>query len=188
MLQSIGNFLAGGSSYYLFIAIVGSTILVLQFIMSMAGLGNTDTPDADFSVDAHDLADIHGINFFSLKAIIAFVTFFGWGGFFWGHLGWSGLGIAFVCGVIMMVLSALVLSLMLKMQQSGNIRSADLVGRHGVVYLTIPADRKPGGLVTVSLDDRTRQVSARADLELKTGTDVRLESDLGGGVFLVVKA
>ena len=65
MLQSIGNFLAGGSSYYLFIAIVGSTILVLQFIMSMAGLGNTDTPDADFSVDAHDLAardDAHEVD------------------------------------------------------------------------------------------------------------------------------
>ncbi len=187
MLQNIGDFLAASSHIYLFIAIVGSTILVVQFVLSMVGLDAADTPDADFAVDAHDLSDIHGLNFFSLKAIVAFVTFFGWGGYFWGHLGWSGLGIAFICGVIMMILTALVISLLLKMQQSGNITSAELVGMRGTVYLTVPEGRRPGGLVTVALPDRTRQVSARADLELKTGTDVMLERDLGGGVFLVVR-
>ncbi len=188
MIASIGDFLVTNSrNIYLFIAILGTAIFALQFVLSMAGLhGDVDGGDgADFQIDAHDVADIHGLNFFSIKSIVAFVTFFGWGGFFFNHLGLGGLAIAFFCGLVMMFLTALVISLLLKMQQSGNVSSADLIGRNGTVYLTIPGERASGGLVTVTLPDRTRQISARADSEIKTGTDVVIESDLGGGVFLV---
>lgn len=188
-LSGIGDFLSGAENIYLFIAVAGSVIFIVQFIMSMAGIhADTDGADlADFSVDAHDMQDIAGLNFFSLKAIVAFITFFGWGGYFFGHLGWGGLGIAFGCGFMMMFLTALVISLLLKMQQSGNINTADLVGRHGTVYLTVPAGRAPGGMVTVSLPGCTRQVGARADDELKTGTAVVISEDLGDGSVLVAK-
>ena len=158
---------------------------ILQFILSLAGLhGETDF-DADFQVDAHDVSDIHGLNFFSIKSIVAFITFFGWAGYFFADRGWGGLGIAFLSGAVMMALTSLVLWLLLKMQQSGNVSTQDMIGRRGVVYLTLPAERGPGGLVTVTLPDRTRQISARSDEELKTGTEVVIESDLGGGLFLV---
>lgn len=185
-LSGIGDFLSGAENIYLFIAVAGSVIFILQFIMSMAGI-HSDTDGADFSVEAHDVQDIAGLNFFSLKAIVAFITFFGWGGYFFGHLGWGGLGIAFGCGVLMMFLTALVVSLLLKMQQSGNINTADLIGRHGTVYLTVPADRAPGGIVTVKLPGCTRQIDARADDELKTGTAVVIREDLGNGSVLVAK-
>lgn len=185
MIESIGSWLSRGESVYLFIAVAGTAIFALQFILSMVGLHNGDADINDFSVDTHDVADISGLNFFSIKSIVAFVTFFGWGGYFWGHLGWSGLGIAFCCGLIMMFLTALVLSLLLRMQQSGNVSGADLVGCPGVVYLTVPGGRKPGGIVTVSLPDRTRQVNVRSDEEIKTGVAVTVCEQLGGEIFLV---
>ena len=40
-------------------------------------------------------------------------------------------------------------------------------------------------MVTVLLENCTRQVKARADEEIATGCDVVIESDLGGEVFLV---
>ena len=185
MIENIGEFLANSSNIYLFLAIFGSVIFILQFILSLAGLhGETDF-DADFQVDAHDVSDIHGLNFFSIKSIVAFITFFGWAGYFFADRGWGGLGIAFLSGAVMMALTSLVLWLLLKMQQSGNVSTQDMIGRRGVVYLTLPAERGPGGLVTVTLPDRTRQISARSDEELKTGTEVVIESDLGGGLFLV---
>ena len=42
--------------------------------------------------------------------------------------------------------------------------------------------------MTVTLPGCTRQVSARADDELKTGTAVVISENLGGGSFLVVKS
>ena len=188
-LTGIGEFLAGAGNLYLFIAVTGSVIFALQFIMTVAGIhSDVELDGAGFDVDSHDISDIQGLNFFSLKAIVAFVTFFGWGGYFYGHLGWTGLAIAFGCGLIMMFLTALVVSLLLKMQQSGNITPAELVGQRGTVSLTVPAGRAPGGMVTVTLPGCTRQVSARADDELKTGTAVVISENLGGGSFLVVKS
>ena len=188
-LTGIGEFLAGAGNLYLFIDVTGSVIFALQFIMTVAGIhSDVELDGAGFDVDSHDISDIQGLNFFSLKAIVAFVTFFGWGGYFYGHLGWTGLAIAFGCGLIMMFLTALVVSLLLKMQQSGNITPAELVGQRGTVYLTVPAGRAPGGMVTVTLPGCTRQVSARADDELKTGTAVVISENLGGGSFLVVKS
>ena len=181
MMESAGEFLANSQKIYLFIAVFGSVIFAILFTLTVIGLhgGEADVgaggiPD-DFQPEAHDIADIEGLNFFSLKSIVAFLTFFGWG----------GLAIAFGCGLLMMFLTALVISLLLKLQQSGNLRSADFLGRRGTVYLTIPAGRQPGGMVTVLLENCTRQVKARADEEIATGCDVVIESDLGGEVFLV---
>ncbi|MDR0932801.1 MAG: hypothetical protein LBM70_07285 [Victivallales bacterium] len=184
MYQEINEFLSGSQSIYLFIAVLGSVILVVQFILSMSGLHAVDS-EADFDVHVSDTADVAGLNFFSLKAIMAFITFFGWGGFFYSHLGIGGLGVAFVSGAIMMVLTALLLSLLLKLQQSGNITSKELIGKHGTVYLTVPPERAPGGIITVNLPGCTRQISVRAEIEFKTGESVVIAEDLGDGSYLV---
>ncbi len=186
MIETVGEFLANSHKIYLFVAIAGTTIFVIQFLMSVAGIHGGEV-DLDGDIDVHDVSDIHGLNFFSLKSLVAFVTFFGWGGYFFAHLGWGGFAVAVLSGGVMMVLTALVIWLLLKMQQSGNVSDAELIGCSGTVYLTIPDHRAPGGIVTVALPDRTRQVSARADFEIKTGVDVVIEQSLGGGVFLVRK-
>lgn len=174
------------NKFYLFVAVAGTTVFVIQFIMTLAGLhGEGDV--GDFDVEAHDVTDIQGVNFFSLKSIVSFVTFFGWGGVFWGHLGWGGFSIAFVCGLIMMTLTTLVLSLLLKMQQSGNLKDEDFIGRKGKVYLSIPAERAPGGKVTVYFPGCTRQVAARSDEAIDANEEVVILEALGGGEFSVKK-
>lgn len=172
---------------YLFIAVFGTSVFVIQFILTMVGIASDVPGDADFTVETHDVADIQGINFFSLKAICGFITFYGWGGVFFGD-GWGGFAIALACGAVMMVLIALAISLMFKMQQSGNLTDADYIGRTGTVYLGVPGNRAPGGMVQVVFSDRTRQVHARSDVALPTGSTVKITEALGGGEFLVASA
>ena len=182
MLENVLHFIENS---YLFIAVFGTAIFVIQFIMSLIGL-SSESDGADFQVEAHDIADIHGFNFFSMKAIVAFIAFFGWGGVLFGGRGVSGLVIAFGCGLLMMFITAFVIWLLLRMQQSGNLESADFIGRRGTVYLSIPGGRSGSGIVTVVLPDRTRQVQARADEAIATGSEVEVLEVIGGG-FLVRK-
>lgn len=184
MIETAGEFLANSQRIYLFVAVLATAVFVIQFLMSIAGISG-DGGDGDFSVDSHDAADISGLNFFSVKAIVSFVAFFGWGGYFFGHLGWGGLAIAFFCGLLMMFLTALVISLLLKMQQSGNINGDDYVGKTGKVYLSIAADRAKAGMVTVDFPGCTRQVEALADTEIATGKAVTIVEKLTDHTFLV---
>ena len=118
-------------------------------------------------------------------SVSAFIAFFGWGGVFWGSYGWSGFAIALACGITMMAITTFIIYSMLKMQQTGNVKATDLIGQNGIVYLTIPGERKSSGLVTVSLPNCTRQISAIADMEIPTGAAVVVEELFGNGIFLV---
>ena len=181
---------------YMFIAIVGSTILVLQFILSLMGIGSgheagVDGADGDMSnldsVDDVQMEDVMHVNLFSLKGIVSFFAFYGWGGVLFRHLGWGGFALAIGCGLLMMVLVSLLMALMLKMQQSGNIQSSDLIGKSGTVYLGIPAGRSPGGKITVQLPGCTREVAACSDDAISTGSPIEVVEALGNGVYLVKK-
>ena len=184
--QQSGEVLAGAQNFYLFLAILGSIAFIIQFVMTVVGLDH-DTGGLEPGAEAAtaDGAEIAQLNFFSLKGIVSFITFFGWAGFFWGHLGWAGLGLALLLGAVMMTLTAFLLYGMLRLQCSGNLEPEALVGCTGTVYLSIPADRKPDGRVTVRLPNCTREVAALADQELSTGSLVRVESLIGNNCYLV---
>ena len=112
------------SNSYMFIAILGSTILVAQFILSLFGLGHggtdgVDGADADMSnldsMEDVQMGDMVQVNFFSLKSLVAFFAFYGWGGVLFDHLRWGGFALAIGCGLLMMLLVSLLMTLMLKM-------------------------------------------------------------------------
>ncbi len=182
------------SNSYMFIAVLGSTILVVQFILSLFGFGDghsdgVDGADSDMSnldsMEDVQMSDMLQVNFFSLKSLVAFFAFYGWGGVLFDHLRWGGFVIAILCGLLMMTVVSLLMALMLKMQQSGNIQANDLVGKDGTVYLGIPADRAPGGKITVQLPGCTREVAACSDEVIPTGTPISVVESLGSGIFLV---
>jgi len=184
------------SNSYKFIAVLGSTILVVQFLLSLFGFGDGNTDGVDGadtdmsnldSMEDVQMGDMLQLNFFSLKSLVAFFTFYGWGGVLFGHLGWGGFVIAIICGLLMMLIVTLLMALMLKMQQSGNILADDIVGKDGTVYLGIPANRAPGGKITVQLPNCTREVAACSDDEIPTGSPISVIESLGGGIFLVKK-
>ncbi len=178
---------------YWCMAVFGSTFLVIQLIMTLFGFGmdhaDVDaTSDGVLGPDAHhgDLSGVGTFNLFSVRSLFAFVTFFGWGGVFWGD-NLLGFCASFGLGVAMMFVTASIFYFMMKLQESGNIRSCDMVGKTGSVYMTIPAGREKHGIVTVSMGTCTREVMAVADVELKTGVAVKLTSCVDGKRYFVEK-
>lgn len=188
MIDNIGNFLENAGGFYLVIAIIGSIIFIIQAILTISGLGHANDIDADISVgnDAmDDLSGWDGLHMFTFRGIVAFLTFFGWAGYFWGDKGWGGLIIAVLSGAAMMFLTGLVVWWLMKLQHSGNIPSEALLQEKGVVYLSIPGERKGKGQVTVSLSKCTRTVNALSDTELKTGTPVKVVEMIDNDLYIV---
>ena len=187
-MDAFADLLANSREFYFYLAIGGSVIFVFQLVLILIGIGGDDfdvVSDADSSdLDLSGGGDLTLVSFFSIRSLIAFVTFFGWAGFFWGHT-IAGFLISIFCGLVMMVLTTLTVWLFIRMQKSGNVNNEDFLGQVGSVYLTIKADET--GLVTVRLPDCTRQIRALADEELKAGTTVKVVDILGGDLFKVEK-
>ncbi len=207
LISKIGMFLSNSQNFYFYIAVTSSLFFAIQFVLALIGahaghdvdihvdhdidLSDIDN-DVDINTEASDLettdyGSISDVNWFSIKSITAFVMFFGWAGFFWGDKGWVGLLIAFLCGLVMMIITSLMIFFMLKMQQSGNILRSDLIGQKAEVYLAIPAKRSGTGKITVSLPHCTREVKAMSDEEIPRGVPVRIASHLEGDCYLVKK-
>jgi hypothetical protein len=206
IVDSFREFLSNSNSFYFYLAVISTVFFLIQFGFAMVGgLGQGDMDcdhDLDFDHDfdhdieldhdidhdmSTDYSGIADINLFSIKSINAFLMFFGWAGFFWGDKGYLGLGIALACGFVMMFLTSLVIFLLFKMQKSGNINSADLVGHVASVYLTIPTERSGTGRITVKLNHCSREMKAMADEEIRSGMAVLIKEHIQGDCYLVEK-
>lgn len=190
-LNHVVEFITGDQKLYWAFAIVGSTIFVIQTVLALfLGFGGDTDVDGDGTIEYGEHADTGLAEFriFSLRSIIAFIAFFGWGGILWGKEGISALFAAFASGLMMMFISALIVYFLMRLQQSGNIRPEELVGQSGVVYLTVPGGRQETGLVKVTIRERSRQIRAVAAEEIPTGVAVRVKEMVGGQLYLVEKA
>ncbi len=194
VVHSVGSFLAGDIAMTLYwcMAIGGTVFFLFALIFSSFEINGVDSPDVapDGTFDALEHVDtgFTDFQFISMKSIFAFVTMFGWVGVVWGKSGWIGFIAGLIIGLLAMFLTALAVWMMLKLQHSGNITDADMVGLSGTVYITIPAGRTASGKVTVALRGSTNEVTAFADEELPTGTQVKLIKALEPSKFLVEKA
>lgn len=194
LVTGIGNFLAGGTAMTLYwCAAIGGTLFFLSTLcftsFEAGGVNSMDDVAPDGTFDAADHVDTGFMDFqlISFKSILAFITMFGWTGVVWGKSGWLGFIAAFIIGLIAMFLTALAVYLMLKLQHNGNVTTADIVGKTGTVYISIPAGRQKHGKVTVNLRGSTREVTAVADDVMPTGTPVKVEEALSDTLFLVRK-
>ena len=167
---------------YLFCAVFGGALFVIMFILTLIGIGH----DAECDCEIHD-GDIGAVSVLSLKGILAFITFYGLSGLCFKFSTWGGWFVAVACGTVMMFVTALVITLVVKLQHSGNVKPESLVGCHGTVYLSIPGEGKAGGQVSVTLPGNTQVVSAVADEALETGTPVAVQEYLGNSLYKVVK-
>ncbi len=189
-IEQFNRFLSDSREFYFYLALGGSAVFVLQVILMLIGIGGAEDADSTFDPSDVDLGgpgELSFVSFFSLRSIVAFLAFFGWAGFFWGGMGIGGLVIAVFCGLVMMVLTTLIVWLFIRMQQSGNLETADFIGQTGSVYLGIPAGRMPGGMVTVRFAGCTRQVKAIADAALSSGTPVKVVEAVGHDCYVVEK-
>lgn len=182
--NAVSTFFAGDTvmSLYWGLAVGGSLFFVLNLIFASIGGADGTADGAEDVVDA-DIADFH---FLSLRAVLAFISIFGWSGVLWGKHGFWGFLAAFVFGLIAMSLTAWAIWGMMRLQQSGNVKTEDIVGKTGTVYMKIPGG-DVYGKVTVSVGGSTREITAIAADEISRGTLVRIVEAIDESLYRVEK-
>ena len=189
IIASISEFINGGGIMYVYwgFAVGGSAIFAIMAVSILIGFGGSESADVDVDMDGeidvvHPDSGIFDFKLISFRSILAFIAMFGWGGVVFGEHGWKGLAAAFVCGLVTMVITAYLIMLLLKLQQSGTRANESLVGKKGTVYLAIPAGGR--GKVVLDLGDSTREITACSDVALSKGASV-VTTALKAEVFTV---
>ncbi len=158
---------------YMVCAIVGGSVMTLQILLLM--IGGHDM-DADTDVDADHGGDLFG--FFSIRAVAAFLTFFGLSGMWGLDADWGPgrtIAVAMGSGLGMMVVVAWVMSLQSKLYSEGNLNPENAVGENAKVYLKIPGENAGKGKITVSIQGRSQEFDAvTSGPELPTGSSVKV--------------
>ncbi len=184
------------ATVYLLLGAVGSTLLILQFAMTLLGFGHhdfdtggldVDSVDIDHDVggdahvDGHDNEGGHGdssvfFRMLSFRALVAAATFFGWSGLAASESGLSDMrafSVAIGAGLLAMYLVAWMMHFLTKLHAEGNVQIAHAIGANGTVYLSIPGNREGIGKVHVNVQERTMEYSAvTAHEKLPTGMPV----------------
>ncbi len=202
------------------IAIPSTLLLVLQLVLSLAGLGGHEgdldadgdgVPDGvDLDVDGDGIPDgidldgdgipdiavadldhdglpdgDHGsvseslgsLRLFTLRGILAFLAVWGWAVLAITRAGrpWlMGVLLGLVLGAAAMVLIALVMQLILRLQADGTVSLQNAVGAGGEVYLSVPPLRSGEGKVNVVIQDTMTECAAVTDEDapIPTGASV----------------
>jgi membrane protein implicated in regulation of membrane protease activity len=177
-------------------ALVGGTVMVCQFVMTLLGIGaDADMPDdlggGDYSAGG-DLGDVldhsdtghhhhHGSNWLFVKltfqTVIAAIAFFGLGGMAASSSGmspWMSIVIAVGAGVAALYIVYWVMDLLHKFNSDGNVQFENAVGQQGSVYISIPPNQEGMGKILLNLQNRTVELRAKSSEPntLAPGTNV----------------
>ncbi len=134
-------------------AVVFTLLFVWQIIMTLVGadthspghFGDSDVYgdlNAPIHYEAHEY-NVEGFTIISVRSVLAFATIFSWSGTLYLSEGTPiilALLYSFLWGAAAMIAVALVLHLLLRMQEQGNVSAAWAIGEEGSVYISIPAD------------------------------------------------
>ena len=184
-LQKIPVFFVD-KNIYLIMAVLGSTVFVIQSVVSFFGISDMGTDaDLDGIPDGGDAGfDIFKV--FSFRTIVAFIAFFGLGGLVFDFPGYGRLIVAMICGSAMMLSVALIFYCLLKAQKDGMVTRADVIGCSGKVYLKIIGKEQPGKVI-VDVENSTREINAVADKKIENGVLVEVVWHVSGNTYQVVE-
>jgi hypothetical protein len=179
--------------FYQLCAILGGTIFLGQFVLSLVGLtgdhelagdsggdhfdGGADHADgggheaaggdSHHGVSAgHESANSWFVRILSVRTVIAGLTFFGLGGLAANASGANPLGsltVAAVCGFAALYIVGWAMRTLMRLRSDGTVHIENAVGQPAVVYLTIPGHRAGKGKVTVTVQNRTMEYEAETD-------------------------
>jgi hypothetical protein len=190
---------------YLSCAIVGGTLLVCQFLLSVLGFGEHHDAaggEHDFHTDSHDAHtdhhDHHGhgswfIGVLTFRSVVAALTFFGLAGLTatvnFHQEPIQSLAVALAGGAAALFAVAYLMRTLSQLKADGTVRIGRAVGQNGTVYLTIPAQKAGMGKVTLKLQNRTVEYQAVTPKDqLQTGAKVVVTAVLGPDTVEVVPA
>jgi hypothetical protein len=179
--------------------LVGGTLLICQFLLSLTGLGghhdvgghDADATGHDAHVPSHhpDTHDTqHGVaswfvGMLTFRTLVAALTFFGVVGLAgtqqWGEEPRT-FAVALAAGAAAFFLVGSLMRWLSRLRAEGTVRMERAVGRSGTVYLPIPGRKAGLGKVTLNLQNRTVECQAvTADQDLPTGAQVVVVAVIG---------
>lgn len=177
-------------SIFLLCALVGSAILVIQFVLTLfgfgdeeLGIGDLDGADTGFADDlggSHDAVDHDSSGLFkkiTFRSLIAGVAFFGIGGMVATTAGlepWACLTIALFAGGGALYAVGWMFQSLHHLSEEGNLRIEQSVGLPATVYIPIPGSQSGVGKIQLKLQNRIVELRAVTFEEdrLPTGTNV----------------
>jgi hypothetical protein len=180
------NELSGTLQLFWGIALVASVLLLIQFAMSILGAdSDADFDDGSIDIDGVDV----DFTVFSVRSILAFFTFFGWGGVFMLQEGadiWVALMVAVIAGFAAMFIVAYLMFWFSRMTESGTFDPSSILLSQGEVYLPIPGAREGKGKVHIIIGKGMKEMDAMTDEEeLETGKKIRVIQVLDSNTLLV---
>ena len=177
-------------------AIIGGTVMVCQFLMTLLGLAHADHGDLgghadfdaghgdvgghDFDAD-HDFAEDHVsstwlFGVISFRTVVSALAFFGLAGLAADAAELqlvTTFAIALSSGVAAMYLVHWMMQSLYRLREDGTVRIQSAVGKTAAVYLRIPGAKAGAGKVTVSVQGRSMEYPAMTSQNaLPTGARV----------------
>lgn len=188
------------SSIFLYCALIGGTLLVCQFVMTLIGLGHSGF-DGDVSHDITDSVDVHGgdalpadvdgdvhgpdhhhgsswlFGILSFRTLVAATTFFGLAGMTANTAEISvsnQLMIAIICGGAALFGVHRLMHSFYRLGQSGTLRINRTIGKTARVNIPIPGGNSGEGKVQLKVQGRLAELAAVTSTEetLPTGSQV----------------
>ncbi len=169
-------------TFYLTCAALGGTILVLQVVAGLVGIGGDHDTDHGAGGGDHDHDAAHSGNWFfgalSIRTAAAALTFFGLGGLTAAYYGASepvAIGVAVGAAAAAFYAVAFIIRSLTQLKSDGTVRIDRTIGSTGAVYLRIPGSRSGMGKVHLAVQKRTAEFQAMtAGPELPTGAPIRV--------------
>ncbi len=184
------------------IAIPATVMLLIQLILTLIGLGgddaDADVADNDFDTQLDDAEEaLHdndvfdgGLRLFTLRGFVAFFSVLGWVGVICcgGGLGLPlSIIIATASGFLAMLLIALIMKWLFRLQYDGTEDIRDAMGVSGTVYLRIPPSRTGKGKISAIIQGKLCEKNAVTDEEttVERGEEVTVVGISGEETLIV---
>ncbi|TWT30096.1 hypothetical protein Enr8_47530 [Blastopirellula retiformator] len=178
------------STMFLICAVLGGSVFVIQFLLTLLGIGgealdfeadipdDLDLPDdTDFSATAHHSTWLFGV--LSFKTVVAAIAFFGIAGLAAesANIGSAlSLVVAVIFGIAAMYVVHWLLLFIYRLGVDGTTRISDAVGQPAKVYVPIPGENGGQGKVQMQLNNQIVEYAAMTSEseKLATGTSVKV--------------
>lgn len=172
------------TTLYLWCAILGGAVLVLQLVAGLFGLDHGHGHDFQ-----HDHPGSDGLHLLSVRSVTAGLAFFGIVGLAARPLGVLVSTItAIAAGAAAMVGVAALVRGFGRLERDGTMSLALAVGTTGTVYLSIPGHRSGAGKVHVIVQNRLVEcLAVTAEDPLPTGASILVVDLEGSDTLLVVR-
>ncbi|HMC90033.1 MAG TPA: protein kinase [Gemmataceae bacterium] len=191
---------------YTICALLGGTLLGVQFLMSLLGLGHHDGVGSDFhdvaghdvhaGGEAHDVSHDAQVSWFAgiltFRTVVAALTFFGLAGRASAAAETTPAGslvIALAAGGAALFGVAFLMRSLYRLRAEGTARIDRALGHTATVYLSVPGHKSGAGKVHLNLQNRTVECQAvTAQEPLPCGTKVVVVGLAGPDTVEVVLA